>query len=193
LFKKHCSTALAFNARQAAGSSIGMPHGSKKSIYTLRIAGYCSVMRAVVQRTKHASVSVGGNLRSSIGTGLLVLVGVEEGDEERDALWLASKIVTLRIFNDANGVMNLSVADAGGEILAVSQFTLFASYRKGARPYYGRSALPEKAIPLYDSFVRGLESGLGKSVGTGEFGAEMEVELVNDGPVTIILDSRNQE
>jgi D-aminoacyl-tRNA deacylase len=150
-------------------------------------------MRAVVQRVRNAVVTIGDRVAGEIGPGLLVLIGVEESDTESDATWLGSKIVKLRIFNDPKGVMNLSVTDTCGEILAVSQFTLFASYKNGARPYYGRSALPEKAIPLYRFFIRTLERELGKPIATGEFGADMQVALVNDGPVTIILDSKNQE
>jgi D-tyrosyl-tRNA(Tyr) deacylase len=150
-------------------------------------------MRAVVQRVKNASVSVKGKVIGAIGIGLLVLVGIEDADTEEDAKWLAAKIVKLRIFGDEKGVMNIPVTDAGGGLLVVSQFTLFASYKKGARPYYGRSALPEKAMPLYQFFLKRLEEESGTTVEAGEFGAEMEVALVNDGPVTIILDTKNQE
>ncbi len=150
-------------------------------------------MRAVVQRVKSARVSVQGRVTGEIGTGLLVLVGIEDADTDADVKWLASKIAKLRIFDDENGVMNVSVTDNGGEVLVVSQFTLHASCKKGARPYYGRSAIPEKAVPLYESFINEIASETGKTVRTGEFGAEMEVSLVNDGPVTIILDTKNQE
>jgi D-tyrosyl-tRNA(Tyr) deacylase len=150
-------------------------------------------MRAVVQRVKNASVTVNARITGSIGIGLLVLVGVENADTEEDCTWLAAKIPKLRIFNDEAGVMNISCKEVGGDILVVSQFTLFASYKKGARPYYGRSALPEKAIPLYSYFLKKLEEEIGKPPQTGEFGASMEVALINDGPVTIILDTRNQE
>jgi len=150
-------------------------------------------MRVVVQRVKRASVSIGGESRSAIGKGLLVLLGIEETDRSDDATWLAAKIVNLRIFDDSNGVMNLSAAEAEGGILIVSQFTLFASTKKGNRPSYIRAARPEKAIPLYEEFISVTEALLGQRVGTGLFGAMMEIELVNDGPVTIIIDSRSRE
>ena len=150
-------------------------------------------MRIVIQRVKEASVRIGGELRSEIGPGLLVLVGVAEGDSAEDAEWLASKTAGLRIFNDEAGVMNRSVAETGGEILAVSQFTLTASTRKGNRPSYIRAAGHEVAVPLYESYCRLLSEALGRETRTGVFGAYMEVSLVNDGPVTIIIDSRLRE
>lgn len=149
-------------------------------------------MRAVIQRVSKASVSIGGIVRSRIGQGLLVLIGIEEADNQEDIEWLSGKICRLRVFNDMEGVMNLSVRDIGGEILAVSQFTLHASTKKGNRPSYIRSARPETAIPLYENFVQYLGRELGKEIKTGEFGAMMEVELINDGPVTIIMDSKNK-
>lgn len=150
-------------------------------------------MRIVIQRVKQASVSVDGELLSRIGAGLLVLVGVEKEDTEEDAAWLAAKTAGLRIFNDDEGVMNRSVVDTGGEILAVSQFTLTASTRKGNRPSYIRAAGHETAVPLYERYCSLLAQATGKEPGRGRFGADMAVELLNDGPVTIIIDSRLRE
>jgi D-aminoacyl-tRNA deacylase len=150
-------------------------------------------MRAVIQRVSRASVSVNANIKSSIGHGLLVLAGIEESDNESDVEWLAGKIVQLRIFNDSSNVMNLSVIDAGGSILIISQFTLHAKTRKGNRPSYIRAAHPDKAIPLYNMLVSRVSQLTGKETGTGEFGAMMQVELINDGPVTIIIDTREKE
>jgi len=150
-------------------------------------------MRTVIQRVSEASVSIDGKIKSSIGWGLLVLVGIEETDTVADSDWLAGKIVGLRIFDDENGVMNLSVAEIAGEILVVSQFTLHALTKKGNRPSYIRAARPETAIPLYEHFCRVLSGKLGKTVQTGIFAADMKVALVNDGPVTIIIDSKNRE
>jgi len=150
-------------------------------------------MRAVIQRVSRASVSVNDKIKSGIGHGLVVLVGIEESDTETDANWLSSKIVQLRIFNDSNNVMNLSLLDVEGSILAISQFTLHAKTRKGNRPSYIRAAHPDKAVPLYNHFVSNLSQLTGKETGTGEFGAMMQVELVNDGPVTIIIDTREKE
>jgi D-tyrosyl-tRNA(Tyr) deacylase len=150
-------------------------------------------MRAVIQRVTKASVSIENRLKASVGKGLLVLVGIEEADNETDLEWLCSKIVQLRIFDDNNGVMNLSVQDTGGEIMAVSQFTLHAKTKKGNRPSYIKAARPEQAIPLYNRFVARLTELLGSEVKTGEFGAMMQIELVNDGPVTIIMDTREKE
>lgn len=147
----------------------------------------------VVQRVAEASVQVGEELVSSIGRGLLILLGVEEDDDESDAEWLASKIVQMRIFNDDAGKMNRSVIDIDGDILVVSQFTLHASTKKGNRPSFIRAARPEKAIPLYEYFIASVEKRLSKAVATGTFGAYMQVRLVNDGPVTIIIDSKNRE
>lgn len=150
-------------------------------------------MRLVIQRVTEASVTIGGKLHSSIGQGLMILVGVETGDTEADAEWLASKTVALRIFNDEDGVMNRSVADVDGQVLAVSQFTLTASTRKGNRPSYIRAAGHDVAVPLYERFCCLVEARLGKPTATGVFGADMQVALVNDGPVTIIIDSRLKE
>lgn len=150
-------------------------------------------MRIVIQRVAHASVTIGGEPFSSIGRGMMVLVGVENGDTEDDAAWLASKTAALRIFDDEAGVMNRSVADTGGEVLAVSQFTLTASTRKGNRPSYIRAAGHDTAVPLYERYCSLLESTLGRPVRRGRFGADMAVELLNDGPVTIIIDSRLRE
>lgn len=150
-------------------------------------------MRLVIQRVTRASVSIGGELHSSIGAGMMVLVGVETGDTPADVEWIAGKVAALRIFNDDAGVMNRSITDVGGELLAVSQFTLTASTRKGNRPSYIRAARPEEAVPLYGMFCTMMEERLGKEVKRGVFGADMQVELVNDGPVTIIIDSRLKE
>ncbi len=150
-------------------------------------------MRVVVQRVGQASVEVEGRSIAQIGPGLLVLLGVEEADQEEDAQWLASKVARMRIFEDANGLMNLSALELGLEALVVSQFTLHASTRKGNRPSFIRAARPEKAEALYLGFVRQLEAELGKAVPTGQFGAMMRVALVNDGPVTINMDSRARE
>lgn len=150
-------------------------------------------MKAVIQRVSEASVTINGNVKSSIGNGLLVLVGIEDADTKEDIEWLSAKIVNLRIFNDEQGVMNVSLKDAGGDIIAVSQFTLHASTKKGNRPSYIRAAKPDAAIPLYEAFVKQLGADLGKPVQTGEFGADMKVRLLNDGPVTIIIDTKNRE
>ncbi|WP_349352758.1 MULTISPECIES: D-aminoacyl-tRNA deacylase [unclassified Flagellimonas] len=150
-------------------------------------------MRAVLQRVSKASVTVDGQVVSSIGDGLLVLLGIEDADGQEDVEWLANKMVNLRIFNDENNVMNRSVVDIDGEIIVVSQFTLHAQTKKGNRPSYIKAAKPEVAIPTYEGFVAVLEQKLGKKVGTGIFGADMKVELLNDGPVTIIIDTKNKE
>ena len=150
-------------------------------------------MRAVVQRVSQAAVSIESSVRSSIRSGLAVLLAVEEADTPEDVEWLSGKIARLRIFDDADGVMNRSVLDTGGDVLLVSQFTLFASTKKGNRPSYSRSARPEVAVPLYDQFISRLSQELGKPVQTGQFGAHMEVSLVNDGPVTIWMDSKCRE
>ena len=150
-------------------------------------------VRAVIQRVSEAAVSIEGKLHATIGQGLMVLVGVEEKDGRADIEWMAGKIVRLRIFNDDAGVMNKSVQEAGGEILAISQFTLFASTKKGNRPSYVGAARPENAVPLYEQFIAQVTSELGRGVETGVFGADMKVRLINDGPVTIIIDSKNRE
>ena len=150
-------------------------------------------MRVVIQRVSGASVSIGGRVRASIGPGLLVLLGIGPEDGPEDIDWLVRKVAGLRIFDDEAGVMNRSVVDAGGDIIVVSQFTLMASTRKGNRPSYIGAAGHEKAIPLYEQFCKALSEAVGKPVGTGEFGADMKVALVNDGPVTICIDSKNRE
>jgi len=150
-------------------------------------------MRVVIQRVKSSSVTINGEMRSAISRGLLVLVGIADADTVEDASWLASRLVNLRLFNDSDGVMNLSALETGSEIMIVSQFTLHASTRKGNRPSYIRAARPEKAIPLYEYFIARTEELLGRIVSTGIFGAMMEVDLINDGPVTIFIDSRNRE
>ncbi|MBP6335412.1 MAG: D-tyrosyl-tRNA(Tyr) deacylase [Bacteroidia bacterium] len=150
-------------------------------------------MRVVIQRVTEASVTINNQVKSSISLGLLVLVGIEEADNLEDVEWMSGKIARLRIMADTNGVMNLSIMDVNGEILVISQFTLHAKTKKGNRPSYITAANPEKAIPLYESFVTSLEQAINKKVSTGEFGADMKVSLVNDGPVTIIIDSKSKE
>lgn len=150
-------------------------------------------MRVVIQRVAQAGVSIDQQVRASIGKGLLVLVGIEDADGPEDIEWLSAKIVQLRIFDDDQGVMNLSVKDTGGDIILVSQFTLHAATKKGNRPSYIRASKPETAIPLYEKLVAQIEADLGKPIGTGVFGADMKVSLLNDGPVTIIIDSKNKE
>ncbi|MGQ2983359.1 D-aminoacyl-tRNA deacylase [Flavobacterium sp.] len=150
-------------------------------------------MRAVIQRVTDASVTISGNKVAEINTGLLILVGIEDADTQEDIDWLAAKIVKLRIFGDADGVMNLSIQDIGGDIIVVSQFTLHAATKKGNRPSYIKAARPEFAIPMYEEFVARMEQELGKKIQTGQFGADMKVALLNDGPVTIIIDTKNRE
>ena len=150
-------------------------------------------MRVVIQRVLQASVSIGGAVTAAIGPGLLILLGICEEDGREDIEWLVRKIAGLRVFDDADGVMNVDVRDAGGDALVVSQFTLMASTKKGNRPSYIRAARPDVAIPLYEQFCASLEAALGKPVPTGTFGADMQVSLVNDGPVTICIDTKNKE
>mgnify|MGYP000869962296 CR=1 FL=1 len=150
-------------------------------------------MRVVIQRVSEASVSIEGQVKSKIGNGILILLGIEDADDQEDIDWLCKKISSLRIFNDDDEKMNLSIQDINGEAIVVSQFTLHASTKKGNRPSYIKAARPEKAIPLYESFKKALEEQLNKKVGSGEFGAMMEVALVNDGPVTILMDSKARE
>lgn len=150
-------------------------------------------MRTVIQRVQHASVTIDGTVKSSIGKGLLLLLGVEESDTSEDVDWLVRKVAALRVFDDENGVMNRSILDVQGEALVVSQFTLYASYKKGNRPSWFRAASHEISVPLYEEFCSKLSEALGKPVGTGEFGADMKVELLNDGPVTICMDTKNKE
>ena len=150
-------------------------------------------MRAVIQRVTQANVVINNSVRSGISKGLLILVGIEDSDSTEDITWLSNKIVNLRIFNDATGVMNESVVDQGGDILVVSQFTLHASTKKGNRPSYIRASKPPVAVPLYEQFVQQLQADLGKPIATGEFGADMKVSLLNDGPVTIVIDTKNKE
>jgi D-aminoacyl-tRNA deacylase len=150
-------------------------------------------MRVVVQKVTEAKVTIEGRIISSVGKGLLVLLGIEDADTEEDIEWLSKKLVQLRIFNDENDIMNLSVTDVGGEIMVVSQFTLHASTKKGNRPSYIRASKPEFAIPMYEKFIRHTEEAIGREVATGIFGAMMEVSLVNDGPVTIIIDSKQKD
>lgn len=150
-------------------------------------------MKVVIQRVSEASVTIEGNIKSSIGLGYLVLAGFEEADTTEDLEWTAAKLVNLRVFNDEQGLMNLSVKDVNGDIIIVSQFTLHAMTKKGNRPSFIKAAKPDVAIPLYEQFIKRVETELGKPVGTGQFGADMKVALVNDGPVTIVIDSKNRE
>ena len=150
-------------------------------------------MRTLIQRVQHASVTIDGKIKSQIGNGMLVLVGIEDRDTQEDIEWLTKKIANLRIFDDENGVMNRSVIDVKGEVMVVSQFTLHASTKKGNRPSYIHASKPDIAIPMYEAFCTEMELQIGKEVQTGTFGADMKVELLNDGPVTIWIDSRNRE
>jgi D-aminoacyl-tRNA deacylase len=150
-------------------------------------------MRAVIQRVSKASVTIDGKIHSQIGNGLLVLLGIEDADTTDDIEWLSGKIVNLRIFADADGVMNESVIDKKGEMILVSQFTLHASTKKGNRPSYIKASKPDTAVPLYEKMIQQLSADLGKEIGTGIFGADMKVELLNDGPVTIVIDTKNKE
>lgn len=150
-------------------------------------------MRIVIQRVSRASVTIEGTVKSAIEKGYLILIGVCEEDTEEDVEWLVRKVIGLRVFDDENGVMNRSIMDVDGNILVISQFTLFASYKKGNRPSWLRAARHEISVPLYESFCTKLSAALGKNVGTGEFGADMKVELLNDGPVTICMDTKNKE
>ena len=150
-------------------------------------------MRAVIQRVAHASVTIEGAVKSEIGQGFLILLGVCDEDSMEDVDWLVKKVANLRVFDDEQGVMNLSIQDVGGNALVVSQFTLYASYKKGNRPSWFKAGSHEHSIPLYEAFCRQLSEAIGKPVGTGEFGADMKVELLNDGPVTICMDTKNKE
>lgn len=152
-----------------------------------------SNMRIVIQRVSHASVTIEGEVKSAIRQGYLILLGIEESDTSEDVDWLVRKVIGLRVFDDENHVMNRSIMDINGEILVISQFTLFASYKKGNRPSWLRAAKHEISVPLYEEFCKKLSDALGKPVGTGEFGADMKVDLLNDGPVTIIMDTHNKE
>lgn len=150
-------------------------------------------MRIVIQRVRKASVTVDDRITGSIGTGLLVLLGIEDADNDEDITWLSNKICSLRIFNDQEGIMNLGIKEVNGDILLVSQFTLYANTKKGNRPSYSKASKPDMAIPLYEKMIRQLETDMSKQVQTGIFGADMKVSLLNDGPVTIIIDSKNRE
>ncbi len=154
---------------------------------------YLYFMKAVIQRVTRSSVTIDGQTRSAIGAGLLVLVGIEDADSTEDIEWLSNKIVNLRIFDDGNKVPNISVKDINGDIMLVSQFTLHASTRKGNRPSYIKASKPDIAVPIYEKMIIQLEQDLGKKIHTGEFGADMKVELLNDGPVTIVIDTKNKE
>ena len=150
-------------------------------------------MRAVIQRVSEASVTIDGQVKSAIGPGYMILIGVCEEDSIEDVEWLVKKVVGLRVFDDENHVMNCSIMDVGGEVLVISQFTLFASYKKGNRPSWLKAGSHEHSIPLYNAFCQCLSEALGKPIGTGEFGADMKVALINDGPVTICMDTKNKE
>ena len=150
-------------------------------------------MRIVIQRVSNASVTIGGQVKSKIGKGYLILLGIESSDNQEDIDWLVKKIVGLRVFDDENGVMNLPIKDVNGDIIVVSQFTLMASYKKGNRPSWLRAAPHNISIPLYNRFCETLSEAMGKPIGTGEFGADMKVELLNDGPVTICMETKNKE
>ena len=150
-------------------------------------------MRIVIQRVSRASVTIDGNVKSAIGKGFLILLGVEESDTEDDVEWLVKKVIGLRVYADATGIMNLNISQGGGGMIAISKFTLFASYKKGNRPSWLRAAKHEISVPLYELFCRRLKEETGKEIGTGEFGAMMDVELINDGPVTICMDTKNKE
>lgn len=150
-------------------------------------------MRTVIQRVSHASVSINGVTKASIGDGLLILLGIEDADDQEDITWLSNKIISLRIFDDENKVPNISIKETGGDLLIVSQFTLHAATKKGNRPSYIKASKPDVAIPIYEQFIAQLELNLGKRIQTGVFGADMKVALVNDGPVTILIDTRNRE
>ena len=150
-------------------------------------------MRTVIQRVSKASVTIEGTIKSEIKQGFLILIGICEEDSQEDVEWLVKKIANLRVFDDDNGVMNRSIMDVDGEILVISQFTLFASYKKGNRPSWFKAGSHEHSIPLYEAFCQQLSAAIGKPVGTGEFGADMKVELLNDGPVTICMDTKNKE
>ena len=150
-------------------------------------------MRAVIQRVSRASVTIEGKVKAEIGQGFLILLGVCDEDSSEDVEWLVKKIANLRVFNDNHGVMNRSIIETGGNCLIVSQFTLFASYKKGNRPSWFRAGSHEHSIPLYEAFCQQLSEAIGKTIGTGEFGADMKVELINDGPVTICMDTKNKE
>jgi len=150
-------------------------------------------MRAVIQRVSSAEITINGKEKRHINKGLVVLIGIEDTDDQTDVDWLTAKIVNLRIFNDDAGIMNLSAKEINGDVLAVSQFTLHASTKKGNRPSYMKASKPDIAIPLYNEFIKGLQQQLGKGIQTGEFGADMQVALINDGPVTILIDSKAKE
>jgi len=150
-------------------------------------------MRAVIQRVSSAEITINGKEKRHINKGLVVLIGIEDTDDQTDVDWLTAKIVNLRIFNDDAGIMNLSAKEINGDVLAVSQFTLYASTKKGNRPSYMKASKPDIAIPLYNEFIKGLQQQLGKGIQTGEFGADMQVALINDGPVTILIDSKAKE
>lgn len=197
---------IIFNRTFARKGEATIPQSQRKrdEVTSKRTAHYHSVfqpyhhkdktyMRAVVQRVKHASVTINGEVKSAIKQGYLILLGIQPDDDYSDADWLCRKIAGLRIFDDENGIMNLDIKEVNGDVIVVSQFTLMASYKKGNRPSYIHAAGHDIAIPLYNYFCMGMTAALGKPVGTGEFGADMQVKLLNDGPVTICMDTKNKE
>ena len=166
---------------------------SDKNFEVIHLILYLCNMRIVIQRVSRASVTINGHIKSAIGKGYMILLGITHNDTKEDADWLIKKVVGLRVFEDENGVMNLPITDINGDILVVSQFTLMASYKKGNRPSYIHAASHDIAIPLYEYFCQAMSQAIGKDIGTGEFGADMKVELINDGPVTICMDTQNKD
>ena len=166
---------------------------SARNLLTIRQQHNTTAMRAVLQRVSEASVTINGVVKSQIRKGLLILLGIEQADSQKDVDWLVKKVLSLRIFDDEKGVMNRSITDIGGDIIVVSQFTLMASYKKGNRPSYIKAARHDVSVPLYEMFCATLQQNFGKEIGTGEFGADMKVRLLNDGPVTICMDTHNKE
>lgn len=181
------------NNKKKNGTEASIPQMLFIKFYVQHSKFKSSNMRIVIQRVSHASVTIEGEVKSAIRQGYLILLGIEESDTSEDVDWLVRKVIGLRVFDDENHVMNRSIMDINGEILVISQFTLFASYKKGNRPSWLRAAKHEISIPLYEEFCKKLSDALGKPVGTGEFGADMKVDLLNDGPVTIMMDTHNKE
>lgn len=181
------------NNKKKNGTEASIPQMLFIKFYVQHSKFKSSNMRIVIQRVSHASVTIEGEVKSAIRQGYLILLGIEESDTSEDVDWLVRKVIGLRVFDDENHVMNRSIMDINGEILVISQFTLFASYKKGNRPSWLRAAKHEISVPLYEEFCKKLSDALGKPVGTGEFGADMKVDLLNDGPVTIMMDTHNKE
>ena len=182
-----------FNNKKKNRTEASIPQMLFIKFYVQHSKFKSSNMRIVIQRVSHASVTIEGEVKSAIRQGYLILLGIEESDTSEDVDWLVRKVIGLRVFDDENHVMNRSIMDINGEILVISQFTLFASYKKGNRPSWLRAAKHEISVPLYEEFCKKLSDALGKPVGTGEFGADMKVDLLNDGPVTIMMDTHNKE